>query len=179
MMISPGLNENEIKELKVLGSELPVSYINAASKFNLNGIIIGYFLVSPFSYNPKGIVESLKEANGDPFFPKEFMEKHRMYQVGSYNTDLICVTSGTDQFENGEILFVDEGFDIYNPEDSQIHPLAKDFEQFLIIAGNLNQVQREVEEDNSNHEAKKQEFLERLQKLGFTEKYHNMWLSLF
>lgn len=102
-----------------------------------------------------------------------------MYQIGSYNTDLICVTAGTDQFTEGEILFVEEGYDIYNPQDNQIHPIAKDFEQFLIAAGNLHQVREEIADDNLNHEEKKNEFIERLRVLGVDEKYHKAWLSVF
>lgn len=179
MMHMPGADQREIDILQKKLPELPSSYLQVIKKYNLNGITIGYFCVSPFSYKPEGISFSLIKAHDDPFFPKAFLERHKLYQVGSYNTDLVYVTTGTDQFANGEVLFVDEGFDIYNPQDSQVHPLAKDFEQFLIIAGNLNQVQREIHEDESNYEEKKQEFLDRLKHLGINEKYHDIWLSLF
>ncbi|MEI6627785.1 MAG: hypothetical protein WCN27_00015 [Alphaproteobacteria bacterium] len=34
-----------------------------------------------------------------------------------------------------------------NPAPEDIQPLAKDFEQFLIVAGNLDQVRREIKGD--------------------------------
>ena len=96
-----------------------------------------------------------------------------------YNTHLLCLTNGTDKYKNGEILFIEEGLDIYRPQESQIHPLAKDFEQFLIAAGNLSQIQEEINDDNSNWEEKKAEFIERLKILGVGEEYHLAWLSVF
>lgn len=178
-MNSPGIMKESIDLITREIGTLPVSYLSFLENYNLNGVDIGYFGLSPLSYNPGGIITNLKEANHDPFFPKEFMEKHRMYQIGSYNTDLVCVTAGTGQFKEGEILFVEEGYDIYNPQDDQIYPLAKDFEQFLIVAGNLNEIHREIKEDNSNWEEKKNEFIERLRLLGVDENYHKAWLNVF
>ncbi len=160
-------------------SFLPKSYLNVIKKIDIAGSVISTFSLSLSSLRHENIIQQLLDARNDPFFPKEFMEKHKMYQIGSYNTDLICVTAGTDQFTEGEILFVEEGYDIYNPQDNQIHPITKDFEQFLIAAGNLHQVREEIADDNLNHEEKKNEFIERLRVLGVDEKYHKAWLSVF
>lgn len=174
----PGISEESEKKLKASIPYLPSSYLELVKKYNFLEVCIGWFLVWPGG-RFKTLEDSVIDALNDSFFPKEFMEKHKMYQVGFCNTDLICVTAGTNQFAKGEVLFVDEGFDIYNPQDSQVHSLAKDFEQFLIIAGNLNQAQRGIHEDESNYEEKKQEFLDRLKRLGVDEKYHGIWVSLF
>ncbi len=173
------LTQNKIDFLLAQGMKLPLSYVNIIQSFEFNGIDIDVFDLSPYGKPGVDIIQSLLEAYEDPFFPKAFMSKHKMYQIGSYNTDILCITEGTDQFEEGEILYIDEGYDIYNPEDSQIHPIAKDFEQFIIIAGNLEQIHSEMAEDESNYEEKKIEFLNRLRALGVDKKYDNAWLRVF
>jgi hypothetical protein len=125
------------------------------------------------------MVEGIIQAQEDPFFPKAFMKKHQMYQVGSYNTDQICITKDTSQFREGEILFVEEGDDIYNPQDSQIHRLAKDFEQFLIIAGNLAQTHQKMDENEKILEEQKEIFIKILKELHINEAYQKAWISLF
>ncbi|MBP9829546.1 MAG: hypothetical protein KBD04_05895 [Proteobacteria bacterium] len=172
----PGLSKEREDRLKLNIVDLPESYLDVARRYNLLNVSVGMFSLWPGG-RFKTLEDSVIDALNDSFFPKEFMEKHRMYQVGSYNTDLICVTVGTDQFANGEVLFVDEGFDIYNPEDSQVHHLAKDFEQFILVAANLGR--DGVNADSKEFPAKKQEFLDRLKRLGVDEKYRDIWLSLF
>lgn len=179
LMNDNGCTDDRVELLRNTLPELPDSYIKWLPRVNLNGICIGYFITSPFSANRIDTVESVLEAHNDLFFPKEFMEKHRLYQVGAYNTDLICISAGTDKFKEGEVLFVEEGYDIYNPEESQVHKLAKDFEQFLIIVGNFSEVRREINEDDSNWEEKRDEFIARLKFLGVSEEYYEIWLSLF
>lgn len=179
LMTSPGCPSTRLSFLLENISNLPKSYMDLLPLYSFNGVVINDFELSPYSFQDSDIVEGLLKSIEDPFFPKEFMEKHNMHQIGSYNTDIICITSGTDQFKEGEILYVDEGDDIYNPQDSQIHVLAKDFEQFLIVAGNLNQIHREIKDDNSNLEEKKDEFIKILKALGVNEKYHQSWLSIF
>lgn len=179
LLTSPGCSNSRISLLLKQIPEFPKSYTDLLPLYSFNGVIISDFELSPYSFRDLDVVDGLLKTLEDSFFPKEFMEKHRMYKVGSYDNDLICVSSGTNQFKEGEILFVEEGDDIYNPQDSQIHKLAKDFEQFLIVAGNLNETHREINEDESNREEKKAEFIERLNSLGVDQKYHKAWLSVF
>jgi len=177
-MYLPGINNEEARLIQEKFQGISEKYIEVARKYKLLGLTIGYFVCSP-DILCKTLIKELTEANiQDSFFPKEFMEKHRMYQIGSYNTDLVCVTAGTGQFKEGEILFVEEGYDIYNPQDDQIHPLAKDFEQFLIVAGNFDEIHCATIEDNSNWEEKKNEFIERLRLLGVDENYHKAWINV-
>jgi len=178
MMTSPGCSLERILFLKEKLPRLPQSYINIIESYSINGIEIGGLDLSPYGIGNVDIVAALLNAYEDPFFPKEFMQKHKMYQIGSYNTDILCVTEGTENFEEGEILYVDEGYDIYNPEDSQIRRIAKDFEQFLIVAGNLEEVHTEMSNNDSLYEQKKAEFFRRLEILEVDEKYHSAWLNV-
>jgi hypothetical protein len=179
LMVTPGSTTERLQLLYEVMINMPLSYTNIISNYSVNGVAIDGFSLSPYSYKNKDTVEGLLEAYEDPFFPKEFMEKHRMYQIGSYNTDILCVTAGTDQFKEGEILYIEEGYDIYNPEDSQIRKIAKDFEQFLIVAGNLEEIHTEMGGDESLYEQKRQEFIDRFNKLGVSEEYHKAWLWVF
>lgn len=177
MMTSPGCSVERISYLIKHFPRLPQTYIDILSSYSINTVEVDGFNLSPYFNSTPDTVGDFFEAYEDPFFPKEFMQKHKMYQIGSYNTDILCVTEGTEQFSEGEILYIDEGYDIYNPEDEQIHPLAKDFEQFLIIAGNLEELHTQMQGDDSLYDIIKTEFLDRLNQLGVDKKYHKMWLS--
>lgn len=179
MMTSPGCSSERIIALKENIINFPQLYLDIISQYSFEKVEIDGFYMSPYSFKSSDTIAGLLEAYEDPFFPKEFMRKHKMYQIGSYNTDILCVTEGTDQFRAGEILYIDEGYNIYNPEDSQIHPIAKNFEQFIIIAGNLEQIHSEITEDESNYEEKKKEFVSRLRALEVDEKYDSAWLNVF
>lgn len=177
LLLSPGYSKTKIEKIKEIFIDFPLSYLRILESYKVNGVIISNFELSPYSFDDEDALEGLIKSYNDPFFPKEFMEKHKMYQIGTYNTDLICITTGTDQFKEGEILFVEEGYDIYNPQDNQIHKIAKDFEQFLIIAGNLGQIRGEIKEDESNWEIKKSDFIQRLKLLKVDEDYQKFWMS--
>jgi hypothetical protein len=57
--------------------------------------------------------------------------------------------------------------------------VADNIEQFLIIIGNLNQLHREVDDDESNYDEKRDEFVNRLRILNVNEKYYDSWKLLF
>ncbi len=177
MLSSPGCNHERVEALRKKLPDLPESYTRFLERLNLNGVDIGWFGLTPSSNHPVDAVENVLEAQVDPFFPKEFMQKHRMYYIGYNDTDLVCVTAGTDKFKNGEILYVEEG-DPFEPKDSQIHPLAENFEQFLLLAGNLTQIQGEMQADDSKRKEKRVEFTTIMKKLKVPEKYHKTWLRM-
>jgi hypothetical protein len=179
LMTHPGCDRARVEYLKSKIPSLPQSYLDLLKMYSIAGIEINGFSISPCSFDNVDIVEGIIQAYEDPFFPKDFMEKHKMYQIGSHNTDQICITAGTDEFKKGEILFVEEGYDIYNPQDSQIRHLAQDFEEFLLVSGNFAQVERGINEDGSNVEEKKLEFMRRLRDLNVAEEYQKTWLWLF
>jgi len=179
LLLSPGYSKTKIEKIKEILIDFPLSYLQILECYKINGVIISNFELSPYSFDDEDAIDGILKSYNDPFFPKEFMEKHKIYQIGSYNTNLICIAAGTYQFKEGEILFIEEGHDIYHPKDSQIHPIAKDFEQFIIIAGNMDQIQREINEDESNYEEKKDDFIERLRILNVDEMYQKFWFSFF
>lgn len=173
MFTSQGCSVERVEYLKKEIPKLPESYTRFLTKLNLNGIEIGNFSLSPFGKNPVDIVEDLIEAYKDPILDHNFMTHHNMYKIGFCSTDFICVTAGTDNFKNGEILYVEVGCDAHNMNDDKVHKLARDFEQFLLMAGNAYQIWCEM--NASSFDDRFKEFLDRLKILKVSEEYYWMW----
>ncbi len=181
MMTSPGCPTERIEELKRALPEIPDSYIKWVSRINLNGISVGYFGISPCSNYKGDMVESLIKGNEDSMY-SPVNELYKLYSIATRDGfEVSIATKNSPGFQEGEIILIDEEMlsDIHNPRKGDIAKLAKNFEQFLITAGNLNQIHREIKDDDSNWEEKKSEFIERLKILGVGEEYHPAWLSVF
>ncbi len=78
-------------------------------------------------------------------------------------------------YADGEIVAIHEFILGAQEKDYESYRLllAKDFEQFLIIAGNLN----EAHCLNLDSDLAKAEMLQRLKALNVDEKYHETWLE--
>lgn len=157
---------------------IPDTYMNVLKKINLFKLDIGCFAVSPYRPEDSNITDSLIKFNTDetkPFY--SFLKHKELLCVGSWDGDgsLICVRMSSKKDKSGEVVRIDDYINWENPEDDYIYNLAKDYTQFLIIAGNLNQIHREIKEDESNYEEKAQEFFERLKILEVPEEYHQAW----
>jgi hypothetical protein len=180
MMTSPGCTREKIRELKKALPDIPDSYTKWVEAVTLNGIVVGYFSVSTCSYHSNDIVANLIEGNRAGVMFCEQMQKYHLYAIGNTSNFGIFVATASSPHKEGEIIAIDENIyaEKYNAEQ-WIYRLAKDFEQFLIIAGNVNQLHREIKKDDSNYDEKKEEFLERLKILGVAEEYHKSWLLFF
>jgi len=55
LMTSPGCSKERLLDLKVALPGIPDSYIKWVGAFNLNGVLIGYFEVSPGSFHDEDI----------------------------------------------------------------------------------------------------------------------------
>lgn len=180
MMTSPGCSKDRIRDLKAHLPGIPDSYIKWVEALNLNGISIGYFEVSPCSLHPEDMVANLIQGNEDGVMFWDQMRQYHLYSIATLDGYGIFVATTSSPYKEGEIIIIDE--DIYAAKDASekyIYKLAKDFEQFLIVAGNLSQIHSEINKDNSNWEVKKAEFIERLKVLGVDEEYYPAWLSVF
>jgi hypothetical protein len=174
-------NEDIINIEKEIG-HLPLIYKNKIIKFDLYGKILGFFSLYPVRNHNEKLVDSLITANRDnSFLPLEFLKERNLVCIGSRSDYTICVAQQSSYFNEDQIVLVDEEIigneDNPRPEDIQI--AADNFEQFLIIIGNLNQLHREVEDDESNYDKKREEFIERLTNLNVNEKYYEFWKLLF
>jgi hypothetical protein len=180
VLTSPGCSKGEIEELKKALPGIPDSYIKWVEAINLNGVSVGYFGVSPSSYNPEGMVANLLEGNEEGVLFWEYMRQYHLYSVATTDGYGIFVATSSSPYKEGEIIAI--AVDIYGDKekpDKWIYRLSKDFEQFLIVGGNLNQLHREIIKDDSKYMDKKEEFLECLKNLNVSEDYQGTWLKFF
>ena len=89
LIYTPGCSEKLINTLHKYLVNIPISYTKVIRRIDINGTMLGTLSISPISGRNKDIVEKLIITYEDSFFPKEFMKKHKMYQIGSYNTCLL------------------------------------------------------------------------------------------
>lgn len=191
LILKETMEQESIKYLLDHLHGLPYSYLKIISEYDLYEKFIYYFFLSPealFStVETFDMVETLVNCNTvEPFLPKDFLDKKGLFWIGSDACDhMIYVAKGSYEFEEGEVVLIEQILeDEDNPAPEDIQPLAKDFEQFLIVAGNFDQIVRreiktDVKKDSSDFEIIRQKLLERLKKLGVAEKYHDVWLSFF
>ncbi|MBS0272654.1 MAG: SMI1/KNR4 family protein [Proteobacteria bacterium] len=180
MMTSPGCSKEEIDILKKTLPGIPDSYTKWVEAVNLNGISVGCFGTSPFSFNPEGMVANLIEGNEEGVMFWEYTRQYHLYSIVSCSDVGVFVATVSSPYKEGEIIAIDGSIYVEKDHPEQcIFRIAKDFEQFLIIAGNLNQLHREINEDNSNYGEKEKKFIERLKILGVAEEYHTPWMMMF
>ncbi len=179
MMTSPGCSLQELKILKGTFPDLPNCYLKIVEKINLNGISVGYFEVSPASFNPEGMLANIIEGNQPDILFWQEMQQYHLYSVATISEYGVFIATNQSPFKEGEVILI--SVDIFNEDNPSqwIYRLSKNFEQFLIVAGNLNQIHREIQEDNSNYEIKKEEFFTRLKILEVAEEYYPAWERVF
>lgn len=176
LMTSPGCPPSKIAELKKALPGIPSSYTEWVERLNLNGISVGYFGVCPSAYNEEGMVANIIAGNEEGVMCWEYAKKYHLYAIATSSEITMYVATASSPFKEGEIISIDS--DIYTTEDEAeekkyILPAAKDFEEFLLIAGNLNQINREFKEDSERRE----ELAKRLKALNVSEEYHDAWLN--
>lgn len=158
-------------------SYFPKSYIVCLKKYNIFNVDVGYFDLTPLSSGSANIIESLIRAQSpeESFLPRKILDPLDLYWIGNNNNDTIYVAGKNSPYEEGEIIDIHEF--IFNAEekdyDNYIMPLATNFEQFLIIAGNLNDIHCLTKDPD----LRKTEMLKRLKALNVDEKYHLSWLA--
>lgn len=175
------LTPERLKILELAIGVIPPVYKDFLLKYDFEKVSVGYFDLCPISYEIIDIVDALIEANTTyPFLPIELLQEEGVYWIGTNNDHTLYVAhKGSTKYAEDEIILIDEEILHGEPREEDIQRLAKDFEQFLIIAGNLNQIHREIKEDRSKYDEKVAEFFNRLDILGVDKVYHNAWLSVF
>lgn len=137
-------------------------------KYDLNNIEIGYFHLSIMNKNKC-------------FLYQEFLKEKNLICIGSRPDYTVCVARPSKYFNEDQIVLIDD--EIFrnenNPRPEDIQVVADDIEQFLIIIGNLNQLHREVDDNESNYDEKRDEFVNRLRTVNVNEKYYDFWRLLF
>lgn len=177
LMTTPGLGKEEELRIKEVLPTLPESYWDMVRQYSINGIHVGYVALSPFSND--SLYESLIEAKKCEYFQDNFMKANDFIIIGGQNEDVTCVTGTKSKtYTPGEIVLILNAFENDYPEESQLHPLAKSFEDFAILSGNVNQIlnyQREINDDST--EKYVEEFTKVLKELNINKKYWENWIG--
>lgn len=172
-----GITDVQLSHLHEILPGLPESYIACLQGYNIFDVAVGYFDLTPVSGGATNIVDSLVKAQSEEesFLPRAILDPLGLYWIGNNNNDTIYVAGKNSPYEEGEIVAIHEFIFDAQEKDYENYRLllAKDFEQFLIIAGNLNEVHRL----NLDSDLAKVEMLQRLKALNVDEKYHDGWME--
>jgi hypothetical protein len=136
LLRSPGCTGVECGRLKDSLPDLPGSYIECVQKFDLLGVAIGYFQLSTGRFTGYSFVDGLISTNSldkNPLLP--FLRSNGLYEVGAYEADPICVSTRKSRYAEGMVLRL-------SPPEliSRIMPLADNFEEFMLLVGNLDAI---------------------------------------
>ena len=136
----PGCSVDEINAIKRALPGIPQNYLDIITAVELNDIEIGAFRLSP---GPKGcLVDKLIEANQESIYPiAARLHEDGVYYVAEFDADTIGVVYRNVLFKTGQIVMYASS----NLEE-QATVLAENYEQFLIITGNLYSIHYKYEE---------------------------------
>ena len=142
----PGCPSDVIVALRQMVPRLPDSYLSVVESIEINGVAIGYFQLTPTSSSKINLAKKLREYNDPASTPMvQYYRRHGVYQVASWEADPIGVAYSDETFNIGQIVKFSAG----NPARPPV-VLADGFEQFLLIAANLDEIRGKFS-DNSMH----------------------------
>jgi len=173
---SPGLAQSEFACLADALPGLSEDYLDCLARIDLQGISIGYFsFPPPRTPGGPGLVEWLRDANSDAEIDSNpvshFLAANELYEVASFESDPICMVRTTARERSGQVVWVD----IETGPEIMAHPVALSFERFLIAAGRLSQAGHDP---TIVGPAATEQFIARLDDLGFDERQRESWRLL-
>lgn len=132
----PGCTENELRCLSKALPGIPESYLSVIGSMNINGVVIGYFELTPGRGVTINIVEKLSRFNDMSHgLPNISTHRDGAYLIAKLEADPIGIIYRANRFEVGQVV-------LYEHDRPEALPgvLADSFEQFLLIAGNLDEI---------------------------------------
>lgn len=168
----PGLSPSEICRLQSALPQLPDSYLSTVAAIDLSRGVLGYFLLSPTLLNVHDLVSNLIFANDETESPlSAYCHRDFAYFVARCEADPIGVAHANGKFTRNQIL-------IYNVADMDARPrvIADDFLQFLLLAGNLDEIRNRYL-GTRTREVAMEEFLTCLNRLHPSVDARTYWLS--
>lgn len=156
---TPGYQADEINMLKNDLANFNNDFIKILEQIKLDGISITYFNFSSINEN---YLDSIRKLNSHESGYWDFLNKYDMYQVASFETDLICYSN------QGKIMIKKED------SNDPIY-LSKNFEIFLLTAINLDEI---LSESNENIDSDMEKFQAVLSFFNFTEEQKREWLEI-
>ncbi len=122
--------------MKAALPDLPDSYLSIIAEFDLSDVDMQFFELSINSPRTLGIVERFADRNRPDNYPEMVqLTRDGVYWVASLEADPIGVAHKSATFRRGNVIWYQ-----HDSLNSQGALLAEDFEQFLLILGNLCQI---------------------------------------
>jgi hypothetical protein len=171
---APGCSPEECERLRKVFPDLPRSYIETVAAVRLRGVDLGYFRLWPGRLGAADIVECLAAENAEKTNPYAGLcAREGLYEVAAWEADPICVASSRSSHDPGRVFRMDTT----DPHNVEVRPLAKDFETFLLLAGNLDEVRSQCAQSGERAPAFR-EFERRLMVFRVAEEEAKTWRSI-
>jgi len=135
-IVRPGCAPHVIAALERALPGLPESYLSVLASLAIDGIVIGYFELTPSSALARNLVDKLQMFNDPDQAPMaRYYRRYEVYHVASWEADPVCVAHADGTFRLGQIVK-------FNEADPTTPPilLADGFEEFLLVAANLDEI---------------------------------------
>lgn len=132
----PGCTPEVIRELRRLFPGLPATYFHIVKAVDLEGVSLGGFELTPFWSPGMSLVQCITLANDVSCCGMARQNaEYGTYAVAALEADMVSVVFRADFFKIGQVVLYE-----HDHPKSQPGVLADSFEQFLLIAGNLDEI---------------------------------------
>jgi hypothetical protein len=167
---SPGISKEEEQIILKNIPQISAVYLNCAKRLDLIGVKLGYFFLWPAPRTEFNLSKTIIEANAEhnPF--KKILKENGLVQVALWEADPIVVANADSKYGEDRVFKINTG----SPK-SNLQNLANNFEDFLIIIGNLDETAQTSEEHN---EEEVNEFLEKVKYLIKDEDTLKTWQTI-
>jgi hypothetical protein len=167
----PGIEDKQVEELTDMLPGIPESYVACVRNVDLHRKVLGYFCLWPEEGDDEegDLVSSLAASNlsdENPYL--ELMRRRSLYHVGSFESSPLFISVGAGT--NGHVVVV------LDPEKPEALELANNFQEFLVRAANLAQIN--ASELGENRDKAMKEFERRLSLLAVSDVQRNAWLQI-
>jgi hypothetical protein len=134
----PGISDDELARLESL--QLPANYVYCIRTLRLLGVVIGYFSLWPGSARAVSLSDALLHANQGDSAAAQLSTTRGFVVVAQEEANPVCVSRSSGNAPDGVFLV-----DVMSSPNFRIYEIATNFEQFLLLAGNLYRIGRQRE----------------------------------
>lgn len=139
--IKPAGIADDVVASLVRDMPMPPTYLRCIREVGVFGVSLGYFALWPTFSRHGNLVESLFKANSGQTSGEVAARTASLLVVGRQEANLICV--GSMGAERPDVVFL---LDVMSSPTVRITSIAPNFEVFLLLAGNLHAVSRDLQE---------------------------------
>lgn len=117
------------------GITLPPVYVRCIREVGIFGVSLGYFALWPTFNRSGNLIESLLKANSGSTSGELVARNENLLIVGRQEANLVCI--GSAESKQPDVVML---LDVMSSSTVGITNIAKNFEVFLLLAGNLHAI---------------------------------------